>query len=43
MGLKCDESDCYFEGVHMGYLGLFANYFSLKSLRISLKSHMNVL
>ena len=24
-------------------LGLFANYFSLKSLSLSLKSHMNVL
>ena len=31
-------------GVYIrGYLGLFANYFSLKSLSLSLKSHMNVL
>ena len=46
------EDDCYFLGVHMRLstrckilftLGLFANYFSLKSLSLSLKSHMNVL
>ena len=42
----------YFLGVHMRLstrfkilftLGLFANYFSLTSLSLSLKSHMNVL
>ena len=46
------EDDCYFLGVHMRLstgckilftLGLFANYFFLKSLSLSLKSHMNVL
>ena len=46
------EDDCYFLGVHMRLstrckiwftLGLFANYFSLKSLSLSFKSHMNVL
>ena len=46
------EDDCEFLGVHMRLstrckiwftLGLFANYFSLKSLSLSLKSHMNVL
>ena len=46
------EYDCHFLGVHMRLLtqckilftlGLFANYFSLKSLSLSLKSHMNVL
>ena len=46
------EDDCYFLGVHMRLsarckilftLGQFANYFSLKSLSLSLKSHMNVL
>ena len=46
------EDDCYFLSVHMRLstrrkilftLGLFANYFSLKSLSLSLKSHMNVL
>ena len=46
------EDDCYFLGIHMRLstpckilftLGLFANYFSLKSLNLSLKSHMNVL
>ena len=46
------EDDCYFLGVHMRLstrckilftVGLFANYFSLKSLGLSLKSHMNVL
>ena len=46
------EDDCYFLGVHMRLstrckilftLGLFANYFSLKSISLSLKSHMNVL
>ena len=45
------EDDWYFLGVHMRLstrckilftLGLFANYFSLKSLSLSLKSHMNV-
>ena len=50
MALKSD--DCYFLGVHMRLstrckilftLRLFANYFSLKSLSLSLKSHMNVL
>ena len=42
------EDDCYFLGVHRRLstrckiwftLGLFANYFSLKSLSLSLKSH----
>ena len=42
------EDDCYFLGVHIRLstrckiwltLGLFANYFSLKSLSLSLKSH----
>ena len=46
------EDDFDFLGVHMRLstrckiwftLGLFANYFSLKSLSLSLKSHMNVL
>ena len=46
------EDDYYFLGVHMRLstrckilftLGPFANYFSLKSLSLSLKSHMNVL
>ena len=46
------EDDCYLLGVHIrlwirckiGFtLGLFANYFSLRSLSHSLKSHMNVL
>ena len=40
------EDDCYFGVVYealLGYHGLFANYFSLKSLSLSLKSHMNVL
>ena len=46
------EDDCYFLGVHMKLLtrckiwftfGLFENYFSLKSLNYSLRSHMNVL
>ena len=40
------EDDCYFGVVYealLGYLGLFANYFSLKSLSLSLKSQMNVL
>ena len=50
--LNVIEDDCYFLGVHMRLstrckilftLGLFANYFSLKSLSLSLKSHMNVL
>ena len=44
---------CYFLGVHIRlssrckinftHLGLFANYFSLKLLSLSVKSHMNVL
>ena len=53
MALHCDriKTDCYFLGVHIRLLtrykicftlGLFANYFSLKSLSLSLKSHMNV-
>ena len=42
------EDDCYFLGVHIRLstrckiwftLGLFANYFSLKPLSLSLKSH----
>ena len=46
------EDDYQFLGVHMRLstrskiwftLGLFANYFSLKSLDLSLKSHINVL
>ena len=46
------KDDCQFLGVHMRpstrckvwfTLGLFANYFCLKSLSLSLKSHMNVL
>ena len=46
------EDDYQFLSVHMRLstrckiwftLGLFANYFSLKSLSLSLKSHMNVL
>ena len=46
------EDDYQFLGVHVRLstrckiwftLGLFANYFSLKSLSLSLKSHMNVL
>ena len=46
------EDDWYFLGVHMRLstrckilftIGVFANYFSLKSLSLSLKSHMNVL
>ena len=46
------EDDCYFLGVHMKLstlcktlftLRLFANYFSLKPLSLSLKSHINVL
>ena len=50
--LNVIEDDCYFLGVHIRLstrckiwftLGLFANYFSLKSLILSLKSHMNVL
>ena len=52
MLLAVVEDDCYFSGVHMGLfetrceicftLGEFANYFSLKSVSLSLKSHMNV-
>ena len=50
--LNVIEDDCYFLGVHMRLstrckilftLGLFTNYFSLKPLSLSLKSHMNVL
>ena len=50
--LNVIEDDCYFLGVHLWLstrckiwftLALFANYFSLKSLSLSLKSHMNVL
>ena len=50
--LNVIEDDCYFLGVHIKpstrckiwfSLALFANYFSLKSLSLSLKSHMNVL
>ena len=40
------EDDCYFGVVYealLGYRGLFANYFSLKSGSLSLKSHINVL
>ena len=45
------EDDCYFWGVDIRLstrckiwftLGLFANYFSLKSVSLSPKSHMNV-
>ena len=52
MAFNVIEDDCYFLGVHMRLStrckilftpGLFANYFSLKSLSLSLKSHMNVL
>ena len=47
MALKCDRRwllfwGCTYEAL-LGYLGLFANYFSLKSLSLFLKSHMNVL
>ena len=50
--LNVIEDDCYFLGVHIRLstrckiwftLGLFANCFSLKSVSLSLKSHMNVL
>ena len=50
--LNVIEDDCHFLGVQMRLstrckilftLGLFANYFSLKSVSLSLKSHMNVL
>ena len=50
--LNAIEDDCCFLGVHIRLstrckiwftLGLFAKYFSLKSLSLSLKSHMNVL
>ena len=46
------EDDCQLLGVHMRLstrgkiwftLGMFANYFLLKSLSLSLKIHMNVL
>ena len=53
MLLAVVEDDCYFSGVHMELFktrckicftrGQFANYFSLKSVSLSLKSHMNVL
>ena len=52
MLLTVIKDDCYFGGVHIGLLtqskicftlGLLANYFSLKSVSLSLKSHMNVL
>ena len=52
MATKCDRRRLLFWGVHMRLstrckilftVGLFANYFSLKSLTLSLKSHMNVL
>ena len=45
------EDDCCFLGVHIRLLtrckicftlGLFSNYFSLKSLSLFLKSHVNV-
>ena len=48
--LNVIEDDCYFLGVHMRLstrckilftLGLFSNYFFLKPLSLSLKSHMN--
>ena len=51
MLLTVIKDDCYFLGVHIGLLsrckicfslGLLANYFSLKSVSLSLKSHMNV-
>ena len=50
--LNVIEDDCCFLGVYIWgstrcnilfTLGLFPNYFSLKSLSLSLKSHMNVL
>ena len=50
--LNVIEDDCHVLGVHIRLstrckicftLGLFANYFSLKSLSLSLKRHMNVL
>ena len=45
--LNVNEDDCYFGVVQMrpswAILGCFANYLSLKSLNLSLKSHMNVL
>ena len=52
MDLKCDRRLLLFLGVHMTLstrgkiwftLGLFANYFYLKPVSLSLKSHMNVL
>ena len=53
MALKYDvEDDCQFLGVHMRQstrckilftFEMTANYFSLKSPSLSLKSHMNVL
>ena len=50
MALNVNEDDCQLLGVNMRLstkckiwftLGLFANYFSLKSRSLSLKSHMN--
>ena len=50
--LNVIEDDCHVLGVHIRLstrckicftLGLFANHFSLKSLSLSLKRHMNVL
>ena len=52
MARKCDRRRLLYLGVHIRLstrckiwftLGLFANYFSLKSLSLSLKSHINVL
>ena len=52
MALKSIEDDCYVLGVHIRLstrcktwfiLRLFANYFSLQSLSLSLKNPMNVL
>ena len=53
MAFKYDvEDDCQFLGAHMRLstrckiwftIGMFANYFSLKSPSRSLKSHMKVL
>ena len=51
MLLTVIEDDCYFLGVHIRLstrckmwftLGLFANYFSLKSVSLSPRSNMNV-
>ena len=52
LNINVIEDDCQFLGVLMRLstrckiwftLGLFANYFSLKSGSLSLKSHINVL